>query len=269
MSLRIIGLIAGHGSLPYMIIDACNKSNITIYPIFIEGKASPQAEQYPHLRIGEVGKAINYFKENGVTEIIFAGEVKRPNLSNIKVDLIGAKLLTKLLGAKFLGDDQLLRTIAKFFENYGFKVISPQSIFNQGITVSEGVIVPSQGKINYNDIELGLTAARALGRLDIGQSIIIEMGVVIGVEAAEGTDNLIKRCKSLLKAEKKAILVKCSKPIQDHRLDMPSIGASTIDEAYNNGLAGIAIEADKVLVIDYEKLVEKANNLGIFLISVK
>jgi DUF1009 family protein len=274
MTTKIVGLIAGNGEIPYQIIDACIKKHIPIFPIFLEGEAEVKNYKlsqtpYKQFKIGQVGHILEYFKENSVTDIVIIGGIKRPNLTSLKVDLTGAKLLAKLLKHKILGDDKLLRTVAEFIEGHGFRVISPQAILASAITLPEGVIVHSNNDINMDDIRTGLEAARTIGLLDIGQSVIVEDGLIIGVEAVEGTDKLIKRCKDLLKSTKKAILVKAHKPNQDTRLDMPTIGPDTIENAHLNGLTGIAIEAENVFVVDYEKVVEKARELGVFLIAVK
>ncbi|MDF2965462.1 MAG: hypothetical protein K0Q51_850 [Rickettsiaceae bacterium] len=274
MTLKKVGLIAGQGELPYLVIDSCIKKSIPIFPIFLAGETEVNTSNlhnidYKAFKIGQVGQILEYFKENNITDIVIVGGIKRPNLASIKVDFEGAKLLGKLLKNKILGDDKLLRVVAEFIESHGFKVISPQSLMDIGITLPEGVIVHSSHEINMTDAELGLEVAQTLGRLDIGQAVIVEEGLIIGVEAAEGTDNLIKRCYEFHKSSKKAILVKACKPGQDTRLDMPTVGPSTVENAHLYGLAGIAIEADKVFVVDYEKVVEKAKEFDVFLVSIK
>ncbi len=276
MNKRKVGLIAGSGDLPHIIIDSCRKNSTPICAVFLKGEANiigaPELNKSDSiiLALGQIGKLIDYFKQQMVTDIVFAGGVKRPAFTNLKVDFTGAKLLAKLLKCKVLGDDKLLKSIAEFFESYGFRVTSTQAVIHRGITSKEGIIFSSSAtNINMDDIKLGLHVARTIGSLDIGQSVIVENGLILGIEAVEGTDNLLKRCKALTKEERKAILIKAKKPNQDERLDMPTIGIKTIENAYASGLAGIAIEADQVFIIDYEKVVEKARELDIFLISVK
>ena len=220
------------------------------------------------MKLGQVGKLIEYFREKKVTQIVIVGAVKRPNLTHLNVDLIGAKLLAKILKKRLLGDDNVLKTIAQFYTDYGFEIVGAQNFINK-LVIEAGIVHNQDGKIlDMEGIKQGIEIAKQFGRLDIGQSLIIENRYIIGVEAAEGTDELIKRCSNLYKAKKQAILIKIAKPNQDKRLDVPTIGPNTLDLANQNGLAGIVIEANKVYVSEYKKVIELAQAYDIFLLAI-
>ena len=157
-----------------------------------------------------------------------------------------------------MGDDQLLRIVAEYIEGQGFDVVSPIDYTNQIPIKTKRV--PS--KREKEDIEIGLQAAQKLGEMDIGQAVIVDHGVVIGVEAIEGTDALIKRCAG---SRKSGILVKCLKPTQDPRLDTPVIGVETIRGVHDAGFAGVAVSG--VIVLNPREVVAEADRLGVFVLE--
>ena len=259
---KVLGIIAAQGILPIMVAD--NNASMTSKSIVvcIDGLASKDdyknhiAQEFP---IGKISAIIKYFKENNVQKIVICGAMKRPNFSALSVDAKGAILLAKILAAKILGDDQLLRISAEYLEGQGFNIVAPIDYTNQVPIKTKRV--PSKSELY--DIEIGLKAAKTLGELDIGQAVVVASGVVLGVEAIEGTDALIKRCAGLSKS---GILVKCLKPIQDPRLDTPVIGVDTVGAVYEAGMAGIAISG--VIVLNPREVVVEADRLGVFIIEV-
>jgi DUF1009 family protein len=267
---RKIGLIAGDGDLPEKIIAECMKSGREIFVISISQHKPPSFTKVPHLslNIGSVGKAIKTFRAENVKEIVFAGGLKRPKLTALRPDAGGVKLLAKISQAKFIGDNSLLSIVIRFFEDSGFNILGADEIL-ESLIMPKGVL----GKIPPNksalkDIEIGCDMARSIGKLDIGQSVIIQHGMVIGVEAVEGTDALISRCAKLLQDDIGGVLVKMKKPNQDKRIDLPTIGLTTIENAHASGLRGIAIEAGGALIIDKYEVTKKADALGLFLVGV-
>lgn len=263
---NILGIIAASGVLPIMVADNhASKSKSKTIVACIESLASKKnftrhiAEEFP---IGKVSAIIKYFKYHQVTKIVICGAMQRPDFSLLSVDTKGALLLTKILSAKFLGDDSLLKIVANYIEQQGFEIVAPISYTNQ---------IPIKTKIQptkkeLDDIQLGLEAAKIIGQLDIGQSVIVEHGVVLGVEASEGTDALIKRCAALRKSAKKSgVLVKILKPTQDPRLDTPVIGVNTIRAVHEAGMVGIAVSG--VIVLEPVMVEQEANKLGVFCIS--
>jgi DUF1009 family protein len=265
-----IGLIAGEGDLPEKIIKECLKTGRDIFVIILGQTPPPSILDVPHayINIASVGKAIKTFRSHKITNIIFAGGLKRPKLSTLRPDAGGLKLMAKISKAKLIGDNELLSTIVKFFESSGFAVIGADQILGDLLMPSGilGKIKPT--KSAQKDIDSGIKIARSIGELDIGQSIIIQHGVIIGVEAVEGTDELIKRCAKLQQEGGGGILVKMKKPEQDTRIDLPTIGKTTIINVHKAGLIGIALEAGAAIILDKNDVVSKADELGLFLVGV-
>ncbi|MCE3233189.1 MAG: hypothetical protein K0R98_1446 [Rickettsiaceae bacterium] len=264
-----IGLIAGEGDLPEKIIKECIQSGREIFVICLSAKPS-SANKVDHVNLGiaSVGKAIKNLRAENVKTLVFAGGLKRPKISSLRPDAGGMKLMAKISKARLIGDNSLLSIIINFFESEGFKVIGAEKILGD-LVMPPGIL----GKIKPNkhaqkDIATGASIARSIGNLDIGQSVIIQNGVIIGVEAIEGTDELIKRCAKLQQEEHGGILVKMKKPLQDKRIDLPTIGKNTIINAHKAGLIGIAIEAGGALILDKTEVVNKADELGLFVVGV-
>jgi len=266
-----LGIIAGSGILPGEL--AIISKNLGKEPFIACITKEIEIDLIDHcdyrfFSIGSVGSIIEYFKSNKVKNIVFAGSIKRPNLSKLKVDIAGAHLLTKILKQKFLGDDKLLTIVAEFLGDKGFKIISAQDILMLESDYGQLSTNRQPSKQDLIDIELGLKVARSLGALDIGQSVIIEDGYVLGVEAAEGTENLIERCAVLRKKPYGGVLVKVLKPNQDVRLDIPSIGPETVNSLAKFKYNGVAIEAGSVIIISRESTYEFANEDDIFIAEV-
>lgn len=259
-----IGIVAGSGVLPHMVAKALTSSNNEVYIACL----TPYADilgfrEYNHeiFNVGHIGKIFKYFKSNQIEDILIIGAVHRLKFSDISADITGAKLLTKIVASKFLGDDTLLKIIAKFVESYGFNIKSPLDYINNDAEITKS----KPSKSDLDSIEYGIKAVTELGKLDIGQSAIVENGHILGIEAAEGTNELIKRCQNYQKETKKAILVKKMKPNQDSRLDVPVVGPETIDTIHKSGMCGIAIEKSSVIILDPEIVYDKANKLGVFI----
>ena len=257
--------------MPEQVIEACGRIGHSIYVIAIEDITDKGViKNIPHkwLHLGQIGKAIKTLKNESIENIVMIGRVGRPSLSALKLDFSGLKLLTKLSKLKSQGDDEVFSTIIKFFESSGFKVLGVEQVLEE-LMMPEGVLGDIEpDAIALNDIAIGVKAAREIGKLDIGQAVIIQRGNILGVEGAEGTDRLISRCKELHTEGPGGILVKMKKPHQDSRVDLPSVGVKTIENAKNSGLRGIAVEAGSALIINKERVIQKANELGIFIVGV-
>ncbi len=265
-SKRIISIIAGGGDLPLKIIEKLDNLNIDHNVISLYGFGP---ENYPQFKIGEIGKVLEFIKSKGTTDIIFCGNVKRPSLFSLNLDFVGRKWL-KALGLKaFLGDNTLLKGIKELLKKEGLNVLSPQSILETLLT-PKGVlteIVPSDQ--NLQDIARGIFVLNTMSRADVGQAVIVQEGIVLGIEAAEGTQCLIERCKDLKLTEKKGgVLVKTSKINQEQAIDLPTIGKNTILQAEYAKLSGIAIGASQSQIIDYNETIKLANERHIFVIGV-
>ncbi|MCI5050440.1 MAG: UDP-2,3-diacylglucosamine diphosphatase LpxI [Rickettsiales bacterium] len=265
-----LGIIAGSTELPRVIIRECERIGRDYHILAIEDTTDQETVQdKPHdwIRIGAIGKALNKLKHNAVREVVFAGKVMRPKLTQLRPDLKATKLLARLGSNLFKGDDELLREIITFFEEEGFSVVGVHDVVEDILTPEGliGSIYPD--KRSQADIEMGAKLARTIGSLDIGQSVIIQNQLVIGVEAIEGTDALIKRCEALRTEERGGVLVKMKKPHQEFRIDLPTIGKQTLERIAECGFSGIAAEAGSSLMLNREELARTADELGIFLLG--
>jgi len=268
-----IGVIAGGGNAPKVIIDSLRSQKIKYFVIAINGNADPsnlQGSDHEFVEIGEFKKVLNILKKHSISHVSFIGSIKRPSLSSIKLDSESALFMTKFGLGKFTGgDNNLLTSILSFFEKKGYKILGPENLSPELITPKGvlGKIKPS-GKDKL-DIEIGVHSLNTLGQLDIGQSIIVENSYVLGVEAAEGTNNLIKRCKDLKREKKQSgVLVKLKKHKQDPRIDLPSIGINTVKEIKRSGLNGIAIGSNNSFIIDIKNVIKEADKNNIFLVGI-
>ena len=266
-----IGIIAGGGELPKQLIKACQEAKREYFVIALDNTTEEETvENTPHcwIHIGKVSAIIKELKNQNVTDVLLAGRVGRPSPSSLNLDFGGLKLLIKLSRLDSKGDDKIFSTIIKYIEGYGFDVIGAEEILENLLIKKEvlGQITPDE--ISLIDISIGTKAALAIGELDIGQAVIVQQGQILGVEGPEGTDRLVKRCKEFHAEGNGGVLIKVKKPEQDDRVDLPSIGVTTVENAHNNNLIGIAVEAGGSLVIDRESVIKKADELGIFILGI-
>jgi DUF1009 family protein len=264
-----LGIIAGSGAHPALLAEACVQSNRDYFLLAIEGFAQPGlVEQHPHawFRLGDAGKALSLLRNQGVKDLVLAGAVRRPSLKELRPDTWAIKFFAKL-GKAWVGDDSLLSAVIAALEQEGFQVVGSEAILADYLAVPGpyGEVVPDSGA--QDDIERGFEVVRKLGELDIGQAAIVQQGIVLGVEGAEGTDNLIRRCAALHRDGPGGILVKARKPGQEQRADLPAIGRNTVNAALTSGLRGIAFEAGGVFVFDRDEAVRIADKAGLFLVG--
>lgn len=257
-------VIAGTGVLPRIIKEDLPQAKILCIDI-----ATPEIEPDITIGFGEVGRLLNFARENGVKKIIFAGGMSKPDFSKIRPDAEGAKLLAKIVAGRLFkfgkndgGDDAILSKIINFLESKGFEVVAVNDVVKD-LVAPKGIIAgnaPSSQMLE--DIELGMTAAHNLGKLDIGQAVVVEDGVVLATENVEGTANLIARAGEL-KRSYGGVLVKACKPQQDVRVDLPSIGEQTILQLVAAGIAGVAVESGKSLLLEKQAIISRAEKSGI------
>ncbi len=263
-----LGIIAGSGLLPSTIADLYLKQGGQVYIAALEGETDVlhiTKYQYKQFPIGSVGALLEYFTENNVKEIIIIGGITRPDLKSVKVDKAGSLLIAKILKEKFLGDNNILKIISDFIESKGFKVISPKTLLELGTYEKLYVSNKLPSKQDEIDIELGMQVIKSLSNLDIGQSIIVADGYVLGIEAAEGTDALIRRCELLRKTERGGVLVKMVKLTQDMRLDLPTIGPDTIFYLAKHGYNGLAIQKSGVIIVKPLETIALLNEHELFI----
>lgn len=265
-----IGLIAGVGQMPLKIIESCRERGIEVFAVCLQPFA--QEENYtdvPHVmaRLGEAGKMIGFLRANQITDIVMAGGIKRPSFKEMLPDWEATKIIARLAMNR-QGDDGLFRAVIRESERLGFRVrgieeVVPEMMFHQGVF---GKVKPS--KEDMADIERGIEVAKALGAVDVGQAVVVQEGVVLAVEAAEGTDRMLARAAELRKEGKAPVMIKIKKPGQDTRTDMPAMGIQTIEQLKQYGMGGIAVEAGGILVIEREQAIKLADKQGIFIIGM-
>ncbi len=266
-----LGIIAGGGNAPRLVIEACRAQGRDFFVLCLEGQADPQtAEGSPHvwLPLGAFGKLREIVAAEKIEEIVMIGRVRRPSLKELKPDWRAFKALAKI-GFSLVGDDALLRRIGREIEKEcDVCVIGVQDVLG-GVLLRAGVVGDVEpDQTAKNDIARGMAVAKALGEADVGQSVVVQQGLVIGVEAIEGTDALIARCKDLMRDGPGGVLVKMAKPQQDNRYDLPTIGPDTVKAAAAAGLRGIAAQADRSLVLDLPRVKEEADQKRLFVIGV-
>ena len=271
-----VGIVAGGGDLPLKLAQSCRSSGRDFHVIGIDGWAGPDIESYPHDRIGlgQIGRALSLLKERSCDSVVIAGYVKRPDFSKLKLDMGGAKILPKVIAAARKGDDALLGVLVDAFEAKGFHVVGAEAIFADLLAEAGcyGTVTPSdQAKA---DILRASELVKALSPFDVGQGAIVCEGLVLAVEAAEGTDDMLVRVSGLPEAirgtaaSRRGVLVKTPKAGQEKRVDLPTIGLKTVELAAEAGLEGIAIAAGAALFLDRDEAIAKADEAGLFLLGI-
>jgi DUF1009 family protein len=272
-----LGLIAGGGTLPVEIARHCERSGRPLFVVRLKGFAGEALKPFVGAEVGvaQFGKCVDVLKRAGCTTICLAGDVARPDFTSLTPDVRGLMLLPKVIAAARKGDDALLRMMVGAFEQAGFVVLGAHEVMDD-LTLPAGLLgARAPGAEDLADATRALEVARAIGSLDIGQAAVVARGLVLAVEAQEGTDAVLKRVADLpahLRGHPGSgigVLAKAPKPIQETRVDLPTIGLETVRGVARAGLAGIAGEAGRLLVLDREAVIALADELGIFILGVK
>lgn len=272
-----LGLVAGGGTLPVEIAQHCERSGRPLFVIRLKGFADAGMAGYAGAEVGlaELGKCLKALKRAGCRSVCLAGNVARPDFSSLVPDLKGLAVLPRAIAAARSGDDALLRLLVGEFEKAGFQVQGAHEVM-EDLSLPPGVLgrhTPSAD--DMADARRALEVARAVGRLDVGQAAVVAQGLVLAVEAQEGTDAMLARVADLpahLKGRPGAgagVLAKAPKPIQETRVDLPTIGLATVQGVARAGLAGIVGEAGRLLVLDREETLALADELGVFILGVE
>ena len=265
--IKKIGIVAGSGMMPVEIIRNCRSRGIEVCVAGLlpwADEALFQDVEYTMARLGEVGKMLKFFRSHDVRDLVLAGGIKRPALKELVPDFEAVKILAKI-ALKKTSDDSLFRTVIAEIEARGFHVcgieeVVPEMLFQAGVY---GRVKPSSD--DMDDIRRGIEVARALGSVDVGQAVVVQEGMVLAVEAVEGTDAMLSRASALKKSGKAPVMVKIKKPGQDTRVDMPAIGIQTVTQLSKYGIGGIAVEAGGILVIEREAVIAAADAVKVFI----
>lgn len=267
-----LGIIAGGGVLPKLLIEHCQAVGRDYFVIAVENNADKAifSPQIPHqwVRIGQAGTGLKALQQQNVTEIVMIGTIHRPSFADLVPDLRTTAFFAKI-GLKSLGDDGILRAVVAEIEGEGMRVVGIQDVMPELLAKSGVLTRTKPDKQALADIERGITTALTLGRLDIGQSVIVQQGLVLGVEGIEGTDELIKRCGTYQRQGVGGVLIKLRKPQQDMRIDLPTIGTRTIENLHAAGMRGVAIHTGNALIVDEEAVINLANKYKMFVIGIE
>ena len=274
--MRKIGLIAAGGDLPVSLARYCRSIGRPFFVLRLKGFADPQLAAFDGVDLGlaELGKGFAALRAADCANVCFAGGIARPALADLRPDARGLRALPGAIKAARGGDDALLSFLLREFESEGFEVEGAHEVRGD-LRLTDGPLgrlVPTPDQLG--DIAPALDAARAIGRLDAGQAAVVCDGLILALEAQEGTDALLRRVAGLPTAirgtvgARRGVLAKVCKPDQEQRVDMPTIGPSTVRLAGEAGLAGIVGETGRLLILDRETVVELVDSLGLFVVGV-
>lgn len=270
-----LAIVAGAGALPVHLATHCASTGQAYFVARIAGMADAALDAHPGVTfaLGEMGARFKALKDAGCDAVTFAGVVRRPDFRTLKLDARAALMLPKVMAAARKGDDALMRAILDEFEREGFSIVGPEEAVEALLAPrgALGALTPDADA--RADIAKAAAVAATLGAWDVGQGAVVCDGFVLALEAAEGTDAMLARVAALPEAvrgtpdARRGVLVKRAKPVQDRRIDLPTIGLSTLEGAARAGLAGIAVEAGGALVVDRAAIAVRADALGLFVIG--
>ncbi len=263
-----IGLIAGNGRFPIIFAENAKRLGYAVSAVAHIGETAPELEQYVErihwIKVGQFNKLIQALKEDGVRQAVMLGGIKKTHVfTTVRPDLRALALFSRLKQWK---DDAILREVATELEGEGIQI--RESTFGlRGILVEEGSLTErSPSKKEWEDIRYGWEVAQDIGRLDIGQCVVVKDRVVVAVEAVEGTDEAIRRGGVL--AGEGAVVVKRSKPQQDLRFDLPAVGPATVEVMASVKATVLALEADRSVLLDRGETLRKAERAGIAIVGL-
>ncbi len=266
-----LGLIAGGGDLPVEIAHAMVEMNPFI--VRVKGFGTDPFAGFESIEksIGQIGGILKALKGAGCDAICFAGYVKRPDIKDLQMDARGLILVPKALAAGRNGDDAILRVVIAEFEQAGLAVIGANEVL-KSLAPGAGLLTRTAPAVaDRADIDKALATARHMGEMDIGQAAVVAHGVILAVEAQEGTNAMLDRLVDLPEhlrgtaSQRLGVLAKTPKPIQERRIDLPTIGLETVARCDRAGLAGIALEAGGALIVNREAVIEALDAAGMFL----
>jgi DUF1009 family protein len=264
-----IGIIAGGGQFPYLFAEAAKKAGRQVVIIAHKGETHPGletvADRFCWIKLGQLGKIIKFFHSEQVKETVFLGTITKTRIfRDVLPDLKGLSLWNKI---DVRQDDSILRAFADELEKEGIQVLD-STLYLQHLLFPPGILSrkkPNEGQ--RRDIDFGYRMARAIGKLDIGQCVVVRDMTVVAVEAIEGTDAAIRRGGML--ARENAVVVKVKKPEQDFRFDLPAIGPKTIESMQEVKAGVLAVEAGQSLLFDRETVICQADKAGIAVVGVR
>ncbi len=268
-NMKTLGLIAGMGELPLAIAEEASQKGYRVFAVGLEPlvdlKLADLVDDFKLINVGKLGSIINALKKASVKEAVMGGKVPKTLLykSNIKPDI---KAMTTLLKLKNKSDDSIMMALTDELIKEGITLLNTTSFTSELLTPYGILTKKVLTKDEKKDIEFGFPLAKEIGRLDIGQTVIVQGQAIMAVEAIEGTDKAIIRGGKL--AGKNAVVIKVSKPNQDMRFDVPVTGLETLRSMYEVNARVLALEAQKTILVRKNKMIKKANEVGITIIGI-
>lgn len=273
-----VAVVAGSGRLPVDVAEGLARLGHAPLVILVRGETDLRSQlasfETEEISLGEFASFVPRIKRRGITHMVLAGGIgRRPSLREIRPSLSLLRHLAKAVTALARGDDGLLSLLIRGIESEGIRVVGAHEIVPDLLAVEGPMTREKPSRADWRDLDAAYAAARTIGALDIGQGTIAIGGRVIAVEGIEGTDGLLARVRDMrghgrLAGKTRGVLVKCAKPGQELRADLPAIGPATVEMAHAAGLAGIGVEAEHALVLDFSELKARADTLGLFVVGL-
>jgi len=254
-----LGLIAGEGRFPFMVLDEAKQQGISVVTLGIEGEADPaletECDKFQWIGIGRLSRCVKVFRGAGVSQAIMAGRVRHVRVFQIlKPDRLMLKVLSRLPSRT---TDAMLKTLADVFAEEGIELLDSTTLLTTFLASDGAMTKRKPSKEEIDDIEFGAARARGLAALDIGQTVVVKRKSVVAAEAMEGTDETVRRAGGVVKGP--LVVVKVARPNQDMRFDVPVVGPTTIDSMVDAGATALALEAGRVLLVDRDEFLRKAD----------
>jgi DUF1009 family protein len=266
-----LGILAGDGVLPGRVAAAAQAAGRPVFMVGLEGFADPAVlAPFPHAmaRIGAAGRILGLLREHACRDLVLVGPVRRPSLLDLRPDVIGAGIVARIGRAAFAGDDGLLAAIVRVLGEEGFAILGAHEILTEALGPRGLLSRAAPDAQALSDIARGVAVVRALGSVDVGQACVVQQGIVLCVEAIEGTDAMLARAAGLARHGAGGVLVKLVKPGQDRRADLPTIGPATMRAAGAAGVRGVAFEAGGTILAERDSAIAAADAAGMFLLGL-
>lgn len=269
-------IVAGGGPVPLIVAAAAARAGRPVFIAAIAGEADAGVAAWPHefLKWGQFGRFESLLAAHKTREVVLVGNVtSRPDFKDIKLDMGTVRVMARVTALLLRGDNDLLTGLIAMLDERGYKVVGAHEVAPELVATSGQLGAHGPDRAMLRDARKAMKAARAIGRLDAGQAAVAVNGVIAALEAYEGTDRMIARVGELRDAGRlrwkgrAGVLAKCAKPQQDLRVDMPTIGERTVRAAAAAGLAGIAIETGRVMIVDRPAVVALADKEGLFIVG--
>jgi UDP-2,3-diacylglucosamine hydrolase len=267
MTDKRLALVAGAHQLPFLVLEDLKKQGYEVFVIGIKNFCDSKLKPDMWMRLGGIGPVMRELKKRKIKKIAMVGALGHPNLSDIRPDITAIKILARI-AIHQKGYDSMLAALNAEIEKLGFSVVAAQHLC-PSLTFSVGIQTRTKPtKADIVDMERGIEVSKAIGKLDVGQSVVVHKQV-LAIEAAEGTEKMLARVVDLRRSYKKfgGVLAKMVKPNQDLRADIPAIGVNTVNDVADAKLNGIVVDAKNCWAIDKEKLIKTANMRGIFIVA--